>query len=319
MIRPTPLSDAAMEDALRRLRAGGLVALPTETVYGLGADATDGLAVARIFEAKGRPSFNPLICHVASLPMAEGIAVLGPMARALAERFWPGPLTLVLPSSPTSPVHPLATAGLATVAVRMPRGIARALAGQLGRPIAAPSANRSGGVSPTAAAHVARSLGARVDLILDGGPAEIGLESTIVAVSNDDLTLLRPGGLPAEAIEAAAGRPLLRPPPNASIQAPGQLASHYAPHGRVRLDATAVQPGEWLIAFGPHPLANQSRAAGILNLSPSGDLREAAAALFAALFTLDSPDIARIAVVPIPHTGLGAAINNRLSRAAALR
>ncbi|MBC8129918.1 MAG: threonylcarbamoyl-AMP synthase [Rhizobiaceae bacterium] len=320
MVRLLPSSsDDAVTEALRLLSNGGLVALPTETVYGLGADATDGVAVARIFEAKGRPRFNPLICHVGNLAMALRTACFDGTALALAKAFWPGPMTLVLPSAAASGVHPLVTGGLSTVAVRMPEGVARKLAADLGRPIAAPSANRSGKVSPTTAAHVAASLGARVDLILDGGPSAVGLESTILKPMGDHIALLRAGGLSVAEVEAVSGLPVRRAEPDSGIEAPGQLASHYAPHGSVRLDASAVAPGEWLIRFGATPVEGEEKAGGIIELSRSGDLHEAASRLFAALAACDRPEIAIIAVTPVPEDGLGEAINDRLRRAAAPR
>lgn len=309
---------AALAQAVRILSEGGLVAVPTETVYGLAADATDGAAVAGIYAAKGRPSFNPLIAHVDGLDMAHRLARLDPLAERLAARFWPGPMTLVLPLARGSPVHPLVTAGLKTVALRMPRGVMAEVITQFGRPLAAPSANRSGRVSPTRAAHVARSLGAGVPLILDSGPTDVGLESTILKPMGDHIALLRPGGLPAEEVEAALGLPVVVAD-GPDIEAPGQLQSHYAPAGAVRLNARQVEPGEHLIAFGPTALPGQDRAANIVNLSPAGDLREAAAQLFSALTALDDPRIDRIAVAPIPQTGLGRAINDRLRRAAAPR
>lgn len=305
-------------EALDVLGRGGLVAIPTETVYGLAADATAGQAVARIFAAKGRPSFNPLICHAGDLAMAERVARFDDLARRLAERFWPGPLTLVLPSLPDSPVHPLARAGLATVGVRVPRGPVRSLIARFARPLAAPSANRSGGVSPTTAAHVARSLGANVDLVLDGGASVCGLESTIVRPAGDHLVLLRPGFVTAAELEEA-GVPVVRPEAVSAVEAPGALASHYAPMGRVRLAARHVEPGESLIAFGPDPVPGEERARAVINLSPAGDLAEAAANLFSALTAFDGPHAPLLAVAPVPERGLGEAINDRLRRAAAPR
>jgi L-threonylcarbamoyladenylate synthase len=305
--------------AVACLAGGGLVAIPTETVYGLGADATNGEAVARIFEAKGRPRFNPLIAHVPDLAMARRLAVFDKLAVLLADHFWPGPLTLVLPAVPGSPVHPLASAGLPTIAIRMPRGVMREIAAALGAPIAAPSANRSGRVSPTTAAHVAASLGGAVDLVLDGGPAFVGLESTIIKPVGGRLHLLRAGGLDSAEIEAATGLDVLRTAPGPAIEAPGQLVSHYAPAGAVRLDARHVEPGEALVTFGGHRIAGDETAVEIHDLSPGGSLREAAARLFAVLAALDRPEITRIAVVPIPAEGLGEAINDRLTRAAAPR
>lgn len=304
--------------ALTQLRAGQAVAVPTETVYGLAADATDGDAVLRIFEAKGRPRFNPLIAHVASLAMARRIAGFDPLSLRLAERFWPGPLTLVLPLTQPSAIHPLVTAGLDTVAVRMPRGIVRDLAEALGRPLAAPSANSSGRISATTAEAVADDLGARIPLIVNGGPTPVGLESTIVKVEGSRLLLLRPGGVDAAEIEAAAGQALERPRPK-HVQAPGMLASHYAPAAAVRLNVEAVRPGEALLAFGPRRAQGAAAAAAIVNLSQAGDLHEAARNLFAALQALDRTGTATIAVEPVPAHGLGEAINDRLARAAAPR
>ncbi|SHJ27975.1 translation factor SUA5 [Aureimonas altamirensis DSM 21988] len=311
-------SEDSMAQAVACLADGGLVGLPTETVYGLAADATSGRAVARIYEAKGRPSFNPLIAHVSSMDMAQRLARFEPLALALAERFWPGPLTLVLPLADGSPVHPLVTAGLPTLALRMPRGPMAEIVDRLGRPLAAPSANRSGKVSPTSAAHVARSLGNRVDLILDAGPAKVGLESTILKPEGGTLYLLRPGGLTVEAVSEAIGLPVVSGQ-GTSIEAPGQMQSHYAPEGSVRLNATHVEPGEHLIAFGSARMAGAAEAASVFDLSPTGDLAEAAGNLFAALTALDRADITRIAVAPIPERGLGIAINDRLRRAAAPR
>jgi len=312
---------AGIEAAAESLRAGGLVAFPTETVYGLGADATNSHAIARVFAAKGRPAFNPLIVHVLGAEAAEALAVVSPMARDLMAAFWPGPLTLVLPSrggasvGASGGVSLLATAGLATVALRAPaHAVARALLAAVGRPVAAPSANPSGRVSPTTAAHVLAGLGGRIDAVLDGGPCAVGVESTILALDPAP-RLLRAGGLPVEALEAALGRPLdLDPdldPDSGRPQAPGQLASHYAPTGSLRMDALAPAPGEAMLGFGPVP--------GDLTLSASGDLAEAAANLFGHLHALDAMGTLRIAVAPIPDHGLGRAINDRLARAAAPR
>lgn len=316
---------AAAAEAARCLREGGLVAFPTETVYGLGADATHPEAVARLYRAKGRPSFNPLIAHVPDLAAAERIALFNPLARRLAEAFWPGPLTLVLPKAPGCAVAELATAGLDTVAVRIPaHPLAQAVLRALGRPVAAPSANRSGHVSPTTAAHVAGDLSGRIDLIVDGGPVAVGIESTIVGCVGEPV-LLRPGGLPRAAMERLIGRPLARVAATAldtaaeRPAAPGMLASHYAPRAAVRLDATAVTPGEALLAFGPAPIAGSERAAIMLNLSERGSLTEAAANLFGHLRALDAARPRAIAVMPVPHDDLGEAINDRLRRAAAPR
>jgi L-threonylcarbamoyladenylate synthase len=306
----------ALQPALALIGAGQPVAIPTETVYGLAADATNGEAVARIFEAKRRPRFNPLIAHVADIAMAEEHALFDPLARRLAEAFWPGPLTLVLPRRDGSPVHALVTAGLPTLAVRSPRGFASSLIAALGRPLAAPSANSSGRISATSAAQVAADLGGRIRLIVDGGSAPVGVESTIVKVAGGGLELLRPGGLAADEIERVAGYELRRPV-GAGIQAPGMMASHYAPRARMRLDALSVKPAEALLAFGTKRAAGTPLATE--NLSPSGDLREAAANLFAMLDRLDRAGAPVIAVEPVPRTGLGEAINDRLARAAAPR
>ena len=317
-------SGAAVERAARVLAAGGLVAFPTETVYGLGADATNGEAVARLYDAKGRPTFNPLIAHVADAAAARALARFDGAAARLAEAFWPGPLTLVLPKRPDCPVAELATAGLDTIAVRVPdHPVAHAILAAFARPVVAPSANRSGHVSPTTAAHVLADLRGRIELIIDGGPAPMGLESTIVACLGDPL-LLRPGALPRAEIERVI--PLTEPPRAAAPSgldaapiAPGQLASHYAPRARLRLDARSLNAGEALLAFGPSLPAGAERATRVLNLSPRGDLIEAAANLFSHLRALDSSGILAIAVMPIPHPGLGEAINDRLERAAAPR
>ncbi len=309
---------ASIDDAARLIRDGELVAFPTETVYGLGGDATNERAVARIFEAKGRPQFNPLISHVLDAGEARRLVQWNDTADKLAARFWPGPLTLVLPRTTNSPIALLATAGLDTAAIRAPaHPMAQALILAAGRPIAAPSANRSGSVSPTRAEHVAASLGNRVKLILDGGPCEVGLESTVLDLTTTTPTLLRPGGATREAIEAVIGSVALSdaiPTGDAARRSPGQLASHYAPTRPVRLNATSVANDEGLLAFGAKPL---SGARQVLNLSVGGDLTEAAANLFAHLRALDQPGNMRIAVMPIPQTGLGLAINDRLRRAAA--
>ena len=306
----------ALEESLNLLRAGGVAAIPTETVYGLAADATNGDAVARIFEIKGRPRFNPLICHVSDLAMARTLAEFGRLATGLAERFWPGPLTLVLPRAPNCPAHPLVSAGLDTVALRMPVGFSSKLIARFGRPLAAPSANTSGRVSATTAMAVERDLGDKIDLIVDAGPSPIGLESTIVKIEEDSLRLLRPGGIPVEDIEAAAGIGVARHH-GGSIEAPGMLASHYATAAPIRLNARHVESDEALLAFGPDRATGSPRVA--LNLSPTADLREAAANLFTYLRRLDGGEIRCIAVEPVPEDGLGAAINDRLCRAAAPR
>jgi L-threonylcarbamoyladenylate synthase len=308
----------AMDRALALLAAGEVVAIPTETVYGLAGDATNGEAVARIFEAKGRPHFNPLIAHVSDIAMAEGIAVFDPLSRRLAERFWPGPLTLVLPLRESAPIHPLVTAGLRTIALRMPKGFGGELIARLGRPLAAPSANSSGRISGTTARAVNADLGARIPLIVDGGPTSVGVESTILKMEDGTLRLLRPGGVAAEEIEAATSMKVERGG-KAGVEAPGMLASHYAPGIAVRLNAAEVSDGEALLAFGPDRAKGADRVVMLLNLSPTGDLHEAAANLFSHLQTLDLSGATLIAVEPIPLQGLGEAINDRLERAAAPR
>lgn len=313
----------AIAEAARCLAAGGLVAFPTETVYGLGADAANGEAVARLYAAKGRPAFNPLIAHVADLEAAQQLAVFDDAAERLAAAFWPGPLTLVLPMRAGCPVSALATAGLDSMAVRVPASeTAQRLLRAFGGPVVAPSANISGHVSPTAAAHVLGDLGGRIDLILDGGPCAVGVESTIVACLGGTPELLRPGGVAREAIERVLGLTLsaaTAAPEDDAPLAPGQLASHYAPRARLRLDAQEVKPREALLGFGPVLPAGAEKAATMLNLSETGDLIEAAANLFAHLRALDAGGAAAIAVSPVPPDGLGAAINDRLRRAAAPR
>ena len=313
-----PATPASVTTAARYLAQGGLVAFPTETVYGLGADASNGLAVAGIFSVKGRPTFNPLIIHVPTAEIAWRYGVPTPLAEKLAAAFWPGPLTLVLPLRPGCDIEDLALAGLSTIAMRVPaHPVAQALIRQAGRPIAAPSANRSGRVSPTSAAHVAADLGEDVPIILDGGDTEVGLESTIIDVTGPVPVLLRPGGVTRSEIERVLGMKLVEVTTLAgdAPTAPGQLASHYAPAAAVRLDAHEVHIGEALLAFGP-PLAH---AGPMCNLSARGDLLEAAANLFAALRALDQSGVKSIAVMPIPTHGLGEAINDRLRRAAAPR
>ena len=307
----------AIEAAARCLAAGGLVAFPTETVYGLGADARQGEAVARLYAAKGRPSFNPLIAHVADSAAARRLGVFDAAAELLAAAFWPGPLTLVLEKRKDCPVADLALAGLDSVAVRVPaHKVAQALLKAFGAPVAAPSANRSGHVSPTSAAHVLADLRGRIDMVLDGGPCSVGVESTIVACLGAP-TLLRPGGVPRAEIERVLGRPLaLAAGSEEAPPAPGMLASHYAPKARLRLNADTARAGEGLLAFGPNAPAADGMT---LNLSPRGDLIEAAANLFAHLRALDASGVKTIAVMPVPHEGLGEAINDRLKRAAAPR
>ena len=312
--------EAALARATEALGRGVPVAIPTETVYGLSADATNPQAIARIYEMKGRPRFNPLICHMADLAMAERHAVLDPLSRKIAEAFWPGPLTLVLPIRAESAIHPLARAGLDTVGVRVPTGFASRLLSAFGRPLAAPSANTSGRISPTTARHVADDFGDRLELVLDAGPAVVGLESTILRVEGETIRLLRPGGLDLEAVERLTGRPVIRnEKAGAAIEAPGMLASHYAPDAPVRLEARDVRPGEVLIRFGGAALPGERDAALVLDLSPAGDLAEAAANLFGYMKRADALGAASIAFSPIPAVGLGEAINDRLQRAAAPR
>jgi L-threonylcarbamoyladenylate synthase len=312
---------AAIEEAAQILATGGLVAFPTETVYGLGADAGNAQAVARLYDAKGRPSFNPLICHVADLAAARRLGHFDDAAERLAKSFWPGPLTLVLRKTANCPVADLATAGLDSIALRVPaHAVAREILAALGKPVVAPSANRSGHISPTTAQHVLADLRGRIDLIVDGGPAPIGVESTIVACLDQPL-LLRPGGVSRDDIEKVLGRALAVAPPSDDDAplAPGQLASHYAPRASLRLDAPGAHAGEALLAFGPILPAGAERAIHVMNLSTSGDLIEAAANLFSHLRALDSAGASAIAVMPVPHDGLGEAINDRLQRAAAPR
>ncbi|WP_270936668.1 L-threonylcarbamoyladenylate synthase [Falsiroseomonas oryzae] len=326
MDRGTRLTTDVAE-AAALLRAGELVAFPTETVYGLGADARNGRAVAAVFAAKGRPEFNPLICHVATAEAAFEEVVADARARELAARFWPGPLTLVLPRRLDCRVDLLAGAGLDTLAVRVPaHPLALELLRRVDRPVAGPSANRSGSVSPTTAAHVLEGLSGRIAAVLDGGPCAVGVESTVLDLSSPrGAVLLRPGGVPAEAIEAAIGKVGRRVPASAAeatrtLRSPGMLLSHYAPALPVRLDAVDVAGEEALLAFGPAPLPG---AGALWNLSPAGDLAEAAARLFAGLRWLDAEGrrlgLARIAAMPVPAAGLGVAINDRLTRAAAPR
>lgn len=307
----TPL-ELEISKAARALAGGDLVGLPTETVYGLGADATNAGAVAKIFAAKGRPHFNPLISHVATLEAAESLGVFSPLARKLAEAFWPGPLSLVLPRQPDCVVCDLAGAGLDTIAVRVPaHPLMQQVLLAFGKPVAAPSANMSGRPSPTTAAHVREEFGDRLALVLDGGPSRVGLESAVVAVSGNQATLLRLGGLSRQALEAVAG-PLLSPDAHAKAApaSPGMVLRHYAPRAPVRLNAVSANPGEVLIGFGP------GYDAADFNLSPAGDLAEAAAKLFAMLRAADALNPKAIGVAPVPVTGLGEAIADRLARAA---
>lgn len=311
--------EAGIAAAAELLRAGKLVALPTETVYGLAADASDDRAVASIYAAKERPSFNPLISHLPDVDAARRQGLFDAPALALAKAFWPGPLTLVVPASSSCTVCSLARAGLDSVALRVPsHPVARAVLQAADRPIAAPSANRSGRVSPTQAEHVFADLDGRIDAVLDAGPTAVGVESSIVACLGGAPRLLRPGGVPRAALEAVIGQALVIVEEGGTAPlAPGLLASHYAPRAAVRLDAEAPRPGEAWLGFGPEP--DGALPALAFNLSPSGDLTEAAANLFAAMRRLDDQGPATIAVAPIPLHGLGEAINDRLRRAAAPR
>jgi L-threonylcarbamoyladenylate synthase len=312
------VTDEAVATAATLLRQGGLVAFPTETVYGLGGDATNGRAVAAIFAAKGRPSFNPLIVHVPDATQASEHSEMTPLAQRLAEAFWPGPLTLVLARRAGSKLSELVSAGLDSVAIRVPdHPVAQALLRAAERPLAAPSANRSGRLSPTQAAHVYADFGESIALILDGGPTAHGLESTVIDARGEKPALLRPGAVPAETIEAVIELPLRRAMASTDTpRSPGQLASHYAPRATLRLDVKGANSGEALLAFGPDVPAGAART---INLSPTGDLIEAAANLFAALHALDDGQVQAIAVMPIPRHGLGEAINDRLLRAAGPR
>lgn len=303
-----PYGKAAIDEAAALVKAGEAVAVPTETVYGLAADATCAEAVARIYGAKGRPSFNPLIVHVADMDMARGIARFSLLAEELAVRFWPGPLTLVLPLREDSGIASLVTAGLKTIALRCPAHPAmQELIRESGTPLAAPSANASGSISPTRAEHVLASLNGKIPLILDAGPTSQGLESTIAALEDDRIRLLRPGPITAEMLERASGLPVTAAT-GGMIEAPGQMLSHYAPSKPVRLNAQGARAGEYLIGLG--------NMACDFNLSASGDLEEAATRLFDALHRADACDACAIAIAPVPEEGLGVAINDRLRRAA---
>ncbi len=321
MATPRPAIEAAIESVIERaaalIRDGRLVAFPTETVYGIGADATDAGAVARLFAAKARPRFNPLIIHVLDIGHAARLVEIDERARILAARFWPGALSLVLPRRADCGIALLAGAGLDTLAVRAPdHEVARALLKLSARPIAAPSANRSGEVSPTTAAHVAASLGDDVDLILDGGACPLGVESTILDLTRDPPEILRHGGVTDEALAAVVGKLALGHAGGARPRSPGRLPSHYATRLALRADATTVRPGEALLSFGSHAITG---AAAERNLSATGDLTEAAANLFAMLRDLDRPEYTGIAAAAVPDEGLGRAINDRLRRAAAPR
>ncbi|TNB48622.1 threonylcarbamoyl-AMP synthase [Martelella lutilitoris] len=311
--------DMALAEGSALLLAGELVAMPTETVYGLAADATNPQAIAKIYAAKGRPAFNPLICHMSGLEMAEDYAVFSPLARTLAQAFWPGPLTLVLPLKQGAAIAPAATANLPTIGVRVPQGFAGRLIAETGRPLAAPSANTSGRISPTTAAHVEADLGEKLRLILDAGPAEVGVESTILKVEDETITLLRPGGISAAEVEALTDRRVARLQQKTAIVAPGMMVSHYAPKAAVRLDATRVEDGEALVLFGPCQVENASAAHATFQLSAKGDLAEAASRLYDTMIEADLSGATAIVFAPIPKEGIGEAINDRLSRAAAPR
>lgn len=311
---------ARIAAAAEALAAGELVAFPTETVYGLGADATNDAAVAKVYAAKGRPRFNPLIVHVPDAAAAFALGEFPDEAKALARAFWPGPLTIVVKRAEPCPVSLLASAGGDTIALRVPsHPLALGLLAALARPVVAPSANPSGRISPTTAAHVEAGLGGRIAMVLDGGASPVGVESTVVSFADGPAVLLRPGGLDREAIERVLGirlKAAAKEAPGTALAAPGRMESHYAPRAAVRLNVTAPQPGEALLAFGPELPAT---AGPLRNLSPAGDLTEAAANLFCYLHELDALGVAAIAVMPIPHEGLGEAINDRLARAAAPR
>jgi L-threonylcarbamoyladenylate synthase len=317
ILPPTP---DAIATAARILRAGGLVGMPTETVYGLAGDATNGEAVAAIFEAKGRPQFNPLISHVASVEEARQHGVFNRDADRLAAAFWPGPLTIVVPRRRGSGICDLARAGLDTVALRVPaHPLALALIRAASRPLAAPSANLSGRISPTTAADVQADLGPKVAVILDGGPCGVGLESTVAACLDGSVALLRPGGAPRDAIASVIGRPLESPGAAERPSSPGMLLSHYAPIAPVHLNVLKPGPNDAILTFGSSKFVDRDANRAVINLSPQGDLRQAAARLFAALRELDALNPPVISVTPIPHEGLGEAINDRLARAAAPR
>lgn len=315
-----PVSPEAITLAADVLRAGGLVGMPTETVYGLAADATNGMAIAAIFEAKGRPLFNPLISHVADVEEARRYGVLDQDAERLAAAFWPGPLTLVVPFRAGSGISDLARAGLETVALRVPsHPAARALIRAAGRPLAAPSANLSGRVSPTTAADVQADLGARVALVLDGGSCAVGLESTVVACLPEGVALLRPGGVARAEVERTIGRPVGETASGKSPRSPGMLQSHYAPFAPVQMNVLIPGPQDAILTFGASQIVRTVEFRRIINLSPAGDLRQAASCLFASLRALDAMHPPVISVTPIPMEGLGEAINDRLARAAAPR
>lgn len=306
---------SAFEQLLGVLANGGQVAIPTETVYGLAADATNGLAVAGIFERKGRPKFNPLICHVSDIAMAQKYGQLNNLAIQLCEEFWPGPLTIIVPEMKNSGIHELVTAGLGTIGLRCPDSLSRQLISEFKKPLAAPSANKSGGISPTTAAHVAKEYEGEDLLVFDGGPCVVGLESTIVAINDDTITMLRPGAITAEMITKITGVEVLSHNADGKILAPGMMKSHYAPNAQVELNVTDPDADCGYLGFGSISPDNGKT----INLSTKNSLAEAAASLYSALKSLDEMGVDRICVHPIPQEGLGIAINDRLMRAAAPR
>jgi L-threonylcarbamoyladenylate synthase len=313
--------DDALSRAIELLSSRKPIAIPTETVYGLAADATNPNAITSIYTTKGRPQFNPLICHMADMDMAELYGEFDETSKKLADHFWPGALTIIVPLKTNCGIHKLATAGLETVGIRVPKGFAAKLIGEFDRPLAAPSANSSGKISPTTAEHVQADLGQKIELILDNGACDVGVESTIVKSDGRNVYLLRPGGVSADEIEAVIGKSLLRldGSQDNKIEAPGMLTSHYAPNAKMRLNATSVKSDETLIKFGNSNIADENSAKVVFNLSAKGDLEEAAHNLFDMLIEADKTETTMIAVAPVPHEGLGEAINDRLTRAAAPR
>lgn len=311
--------DDALREAIKLLGQAKPIAIPTETVYGLAADATNPDAITSIYETKGRPQFNPLICHMSDLGMAKSYANFDGLSLKLAEVFWPGALTIIVPLKNNSNIHKLATAGLDSVGIRVPKGFSSKLIAHYGKPLAAPSANSSGKISPTTAQHVQDDLGHKIDLILDQSSCDLGVESTIIKVDGDNVYLLRPGGIAAEDIESITGKSLIRVDENTKIEAPGMLKSHYAPNAKMRLNANSVSPKEALITLGDACIEGANTAKAEFNLSPSGDLKEAAHNLFDMMIMADKVGADMIAVAPVPNEGLGEAINDRLKRAAAPR
>lgn len=309
----------ALAEGIKLLAQAKPIAIPTETVYGLAADATNPEAITQIYQTKGRPQFNPLICHMSDLKMAMDYGQFDTLSLQLAKAFWPGALTIILPLKESSDIHKLAIAGLDSVGIRVPKGFSSQLIAKFGKPLAAPSANSSGGISPTTAQHVQDDLGSKIALILDQGACDLGVESTIVKVDGADTYLLRPGGIAAQDIEDAIGKPLIRIGAGSKIEAPGMLTSHYAPNAKMRLNATRVLPGEVLLTLGDADIDGQDDVKAEFNLSRSGDLKEAAHNLFDMLIMADKTGTDMIAVAPIPNDGLGEAINDRLNRAAAPR